>query len=119
MLVTPVSRTAIAIGKITSMSIFAVISAYSKSVKEATSKSTFIMITASICGMAPMLALDLGSISSYIPLLNSAMRLYDIFLLDYSLTNILITCGSNLVITIALAWVLSIMFNSERIMFNK
>lgn len=175
LLVTPTSRTSIAIGKVASLSLFAtlsglssfvglvfsmpkmlgdamqtvnlnlygtteylcllavilsavlfnvailsVISAYAKSVKEATTTTTIVMLLATMTGMIPTLSLIPNGIAARcIPMVNSALSLHDIFMLDYSVTNIAVTCASNVVAVAGLVVVLSKMFNSEKIMFNK
>lgn len=174
LLVTPVSRTAIAIGKIISLSIFAtlaglsnfigmilgmrnmfpdgtenimpiygpteyalllllivsavlmtiaiisVISAFSKSVKEATSAATMVTAIASLASMVtrfPFVSSALGW--RCIPIWGTAISLTGIFMMEYSVSDITVTCASNLVFMIILVIILSKMFNSEKIMFNK
>jgi sodium transport system permease protein len=54
-----------------------------------------------------------------IPLLNSAQSMGGIFALDYSIVNITVTIVSNLVFAGIGAFVLTKMFNSEKVMFSK
>lgn len=172
LLVTPTSRTSIAIGKVVSMSIFAllagiaefiscmlsipnmsgslvnmdvygmqefvallaviiatvlllvsilsVVSTYSKTVKEATSMSTLLMLASMFASFLPMFSIDFSGITwRLIPVLNSILCLSDIFSFEYSLSAIAITCVSNLVYMLGFVFILSKMFNSEKIMFNK
>lgn len=175
LLVTPVSRTSVAIGKVISISFFAILSGLSsftglalsmpkllgsmmdmvdfsaygtteylcllgvilttvllcvailsvistnaKSVKEATSGSTAIIIIAMVLSIVPVLPLEMNGMGLHcIPFLNSALSLFKILVGEYSVSNILITCGSNLVISFGLIAVMAMMFNSERIMFKK
>ena len=175
LLVTPVSRTAIAIGKIVSLSLFAllagissfigimlslpqlmgeeganlglgmygigdyaclllvitttvllmisvvsVLSAHAKSVKEATSSSIYLFMISIVSGLMPMLSVELaGRIWRFVPVLNSVLCLSDIFHLRYTLTDIFITCGANLLLMCGFVVLLSKMFNSEKAMFNK
>lgn len=173
MLVTPISRTAIAFGKIVSLSFFAVlsglsnfigtmlgmrnmlpddtadilpiysvreytyilllfvsavllavsiisiISAFSKSVKEANTSTLLVTTIAMMCSMVPQLNVDFSRIGwRCIPILSTAVSLNNIFLLEYSGTDVAVTCVSNLVFTLVSVFLLSKMFNSEKIMFN-
>ena len=171
MLVTPVSRTAIAVGKIVSLSLFAtfaglinfacvmlglknmmtgemadmiphytakeylllmglivttvlvtvtlisIISAFAKSVKEASGSSLMITGFASIAGFASRLPIS-GLGWRCVPILNTGLGLNDLLMMDYAVTDIAVSCGCNLVAMAILMVVLSKMFNSEKIMFN-
>lgn len=173
LLVTPISRTAIAVGKIISLSFFAilgglssfiglmlgsqgmlsdvessiptystaeyawlllliisavmmtisiisVISAFSKSVKEANSSVGVVTILGSLGSMVNMLPFTFSEIWwRCVPVLGTAISLNDLIKLEYSVTDIAVTCASNLVLTCILVFVLSKMFNSEKVMFNK
>lgn len=172
MLVTPVSRTAIAAGKIVSLSLFAtfaglfnfacvmlgmkkmftgdaaslipeysakeyvllmvlivttvlmivtlvsIISAFAKSVKEASGSALMITGLATISSFASQLPISSMGWRC-VPILGTALGLNDLFMKQYALTDILVTCGSNLLVMAVLVVVLSKMFNSEKIMFNK
>lgn len=172
MLVTPVSRTAIATGKIVSLSLFAtfaglfnfacvmlgmkkmftgdaaslipeysakeyvllmvlivttvlmivtlvsIISAFAKSVKEASGSALMITGLATISSFASQLPISSMGWRC-VPILGTALGLNDLFMKQYALTDILVTCGSNLLVMAVLVVVLSKMFNSEKIMFNK
>ena len=174
LLVTPVSRTSIAIGKIISLSLFAtlaglsnftgmilgmrnmfegsaesliptysvaeyalllclivsavlmtiaiisVISAFSKSVKEATAAASMVTAIASLGSMVSQLPFAFSGIGwRCVPILSTAMSLSDVFMMDYSVADIAVTCASNVAFMVILVFVLSRMFNSEKIMFNK
>jgi sodium transport system permease protein len=173
LLVTPISRTAIAIGKIISLSVFAimgglssfvglilgtkgmldsvessipvygsgeyiwllllivsavmmtvaiisVISAFAKSVKGATSASGLVLLVGSVGSMVNMLPFAFSGIGwRCVPVLGTAISLNDLIMLEYSVNDIAATCVSNLVVTTVLVFVLSKMFNSEKIMFSK
>ena len=54
-----------------------------------------------------------------VPVLGTAISLNDLIKLEYSVSDIAVTCVSNLVLTCILVFVLSKMFNSEKVMFNK
>ena len=169
LLVTPVSRTAIAIGKVSSLSLFAILaglssflglalsmpssemdmgsygtgeyaallciivttvllvvalvavmSAYAKSVKEATSTATVLTFVAMLVGVIPMLSKGMEGIGwRLVPVLNSVLCMNDVFQMDFSVTGVVVTCLSSLVYTAVLVVVLAKMFNSEKIMFKK
>ena len=102
------------------VSIMSIISAVSKSVKEATATATIVTGISFIAGLLPQFPLPFNSqIMHCIPVFNIALTLNDLFLLEYSVMNIVITCASNLVFTLALLWVLTRLFNSEKVMFQK
>ncbi len=102
------------------VSLISVVSAYAKSIKEATTMATPLMMLSVLAGFIPMFAVDFsGPLWRLIPLFNSIISLGDIFSFEYSITNIAITCVSNLVYMSVLAVVLSKMFNSETAMFKK
>lgn len=169
LLVTPVSRTAIAIGKVSSLSLFAILaglssflglalsmpssemdmgsygtgeyaallciivttvllvvalvavmSAYAKSVKEATSTATVLTFVAMLVGVIPMLSKGMEGIGwRLVPVLNSVLCMNDVFQMDFSVAGVVVTCLSSLVYTAVLVVVLAKMFNSEKIMFKK
>lgn len=173
LLVTPISRTAIAVGKIISLSLFAilgglssfiglmlgtremfrdiesssltygtneyvllllliisavmliisiisVISAFSKSVKEANSSVGIITILGSLGSMVNMLPFSFSETWwRCIPVLGTAISLNDLITMEYAVTDIVVTCVTNLLLTSILVFVLSKMFNSEKVMFNK
>lgn len=102
------------------VSIISVVSAYSKSVKEATSMTSPLMMISTLTGIIPMFSVDFSNIGwRFIPIFNSVLSLNDIFLLEYSSTNVAVTCISNIVYMFIFVVVLSRMFNSEAIMFKK
>lgn len=174
LLVTPVNRTAIAIGKIVSLSLFAVlaglsnfggmmlgmrnmvadesvsfipdysvveyvwllvlvvsavlmlisvvsvVSAFAKTVKEAASTAGMITAVGSLGGLITMFGVGSSGLGwRCIPVLGTAISLNDLLLMEYSVTDIAATCAVNLAIMAVLVVVLSKMFNSEKVMFNK
>jgi len=61
-----------------------------------------------------------GSTPMYlIPLYSSVQSMSGIFSLDYSMVNITVSCLSNLVYACVGAFLLTKMFNSEKIMFSR
>lgn len=98
-----------------------IVSAVAKSVKEANSYSTPIMIVVLVIAIISMFNARGGdsSISLYfIPVYNCALSLSNILAYNVNLIGILITIISNIVYTVLLAVVIARLFNSERIMFR-
>lgn len=102
------------------VSIISVISAYANSVKEATTLATPLMLLASFSSLLNMFPMDFSAAGwRFVPIFNCVLCLVDVFSFDYSATNILITCAANLVYMLGMVFVLSKMFNSEKVMFKK
>lgn len=98
-----------------------IVSAVAKSVKEANSYSTPIMIVVLVIAIISMFNARGGdsSISLYfIPVYNCALSLSNILAYNVNLIGILITIISNIVYTVLLAVVIARLFNSERVMFR-
>ena len=102
------------------VSLMSVISALSKTVKQASSTATVLMMFSAALGIIPMFAGNFSGMSwRLVPILNSALCMQEIFSFHDSLAHIVITCVSNLIYMVIFVVVLSKMFNSEKIMFNK
>ena len=103
------------------VSIVSVISAYSKSAKEATSMTTPLTVIATLTGMVPLLVdISFESVKwHFIPLFNNVLCMNKI--LSYSLdwSALFVTVSVNIVVTLAMVFVLSKMFNDEKIIFSK
>lgn len=101
--------------------LYAVISAFAKSVKEASAYSSPIMVIVVIVGIISMVGnLPFNNTAVYfIPVYNSVVALSSILSLEANVLGIVISVVSNVVYAIILAIILGKMFNSERIMFNK
>lgn len=101
------------------ISAFSVISAYAKSVKEASSLITPLMMVILIMGMASMFV-STSSVGLYaIPLLGSGLVISSIMTFSISPLGVVLSILSNLVVSVVLIVLLSFMFKSEKIMFNK
>src|SRR5690554_86608 len=97
-----------------------IVSAYSKSIKEATSLSSVLMIVNMLVGITSMTGLSAKSTAAYfIPIYNSTQSISAILSLDISVMNLLITSLVNLGLVGVGVYLLTVMFNSEKIMFNK
>lgn len=102
------------------VSIISLISAYAKSVKEATTMMAPFMVVIILVSLIPMLGIDMGGKATFfIPLLNSVTAMTSIFGFNTDLTMIGLTIGANVVITGVLVTVLTKMFGNENIMFGK
>ena len=103
------------------VSILSLLSAYAKSVKEATAYATPIMLVVVLCGLASMM---LGGVPDQIyyyliPVFNSALCITSVVSFQVNAVNIAVTAGVNLIFTFICAGVLAKMFNSEKIVFDK
>ena len=101
--------------------IIGIISAYAKSVKEATSLMTPILICVTLLGMTSMFTQSgqANSLFYLIPAYNCIQAMTGIFSFKISLINIVVTVVSNIVYTVLMLFLLSKMFNSEKVMFSK
>ena len=96
------------------------ISALAKSVKEANSYVGPLNIIVMVVGLLSSFVGSSGSPFMYlIPVYNSAMLVTDVMALAVSPLNFIITLVSNIVYAGLLVFLLTRMFNSEKIMFNK
>ena len=103
------------------VALVSIVSAFAKSVKEATGMIGPLMILVMILGLSTMFSS--GATGSYlwylIPLYNSARAMNGIFSFLASPVAVLITIAVNVVVAALLAVLLAKMFDSEKIMFNK
>ncbi len=97
-----------------------IISAYAKTVKEAGSYVTPLMIVSMLIGLTGMFGASAQSPILYaLPIYNSVQSMIGIFSFEADLINMTVTVVSNVAITAIGIFVLTRMFNSEKIMFNK
>ena len=103
------------------VSLLSVMSAYSKSVKEANSYAAPFLFVSIVCGMSSMFTGGAASEFYYylIPVFNSAQALSSIFNANVSVPNIAATVLANIAFALAFTGVLAKMFNSEKIVFDK
>lgn len=103
------------------VSLLSVMSAYSKSIKEANSYAAPLLFVSIVCGMSGMFTS--GTVNEFyyylIPVFNSAQSLTSIFNSDISVVNIAVTILTNVVFALICTGVLTKMFNSEKIVFGK
>ncbi len=103
------------------VSLISIISAYSRSVKEANTAVVPLMVVVMFIGITSMFGTGAPENPALycIPLYNSVQSMNGIFSFHYNPVNIGITLVSNLVWTMLLIYVITRMFNSEKIMFSK
>ena len=100
--------------------LLSIVSAYAKTIKEAASLAIPFMMLNMLIGISSMLGTTSSSLFAYfIPLYNSVQSITSILSLTVNPGYLAITIGSNLVIVSIGVWILTKMFNSEKIMFNK
>ena len=98
----------------------ALVSTYAKSIKEATSLAMPLMIVVMLVGVSTLMGSAATSAYLYlIPIYNSVNSLVSIFSLEFDVVNFILTIVSNLVVTGLGIFLLTRMFNSEKIMFRK
>lgn len=100
--------------------LISLISAYAKSVKEATTMATPLMLMVSLVGVTNMLGsgAPIDWYMYFIPIYNTVQCMNGVFSMDYQMLPMIITCVSNLLYSGVLAVILTKMFNSERIMYT-
>lgn len=102
------------------ITIISIISAYAKTIKEAGTYVTPLMIVSMLIGLSGMMGSAATNPVLYlIPIFNSVQSMIGIFSFEASIVNVLITVGANIAVTAVGVFVLTRMFNSEKIMFNK
>ncbi|MDR2654636.1 MAG: ABC transporter permease [Oscillospiraceae bacterium] len=103
------------------VSLVAIISAFAKSVKEATATVMPLMIVVVLIGLSAIFSASAktGILWYSIPVYNSVQTINGIFSFNYSMPNTIVTIVSNFICSLIAALVLTQMFKSEKIMFSK
>jgi sodium transport system permease protein len=103
------------------ISLISVVSAYAKNVKEAGTYVSPLMIIIMIVSISTMFGngTPQGNYWYLIPIYNSVQCMSSVFLFSVNAVHVMITFVSNLVYAGIFVWVLTRMFNSEKIMFSK
>ena len=102
-------------------SMLLIISTFSKSVKQATTIAPIITVSLMVCSFLTTMdsfaaAIEnLGIVNHLIPAWNAIQDLKDIICLDYSSTNVLISCGVNIVVSLLAVFLVGKCFESEKI----
>jgi len=100
--------------------LLSILSAYAKSVKEATAYATPIMLVATLCGLASTILgrVPVEPVFYLIPIFNSALSISSIVSFEVNAINLALTAGVNLVVTLVCAMIVAKMFSSEKIVFS-
>ena len=103
------------------VSVTSIISAKAKSVKAASAVMAPLMLVVMLVGMIPMMSgTKVDSIAYYlIPIYNSVLAMSQVFAHEAHLLPIIITIAANALYTGLGIWMLTKMFNSEKVMFSK
>ena len=103
------------------VAMISIISAFAKTVKEASSASMPLMIVVMLVGVSGMFGggAQEDSLLYFIPLYGNVQSMIGIFSMSYSVTNIVISCSATIVYACIGGFVLTKMFNSEKIMFSR
>ena len=97
------------------VAIISVISAYAKSVKAAGTAISPLMIVVMGISLIPLF----GGAGSSIPIFNSVESMHAIFSFNYNAGQVVLTMISNLCYAGLLSYLLTRMFNNEKVMFSK
>lgn len=103
------------------VAIISIVSAFAKNVKEATGWITPIMIISMLLGVTSMVEslCKTEPVWFLIPLYNSAQCMSGIFSLEMNVVNIIVTVAANLCYAGIGVFVLTKMFDNEKVMFSK
>ena len=96
-----------------------ILSTFAKSVKEATAMVSPVMIVVMVVSLVSSFLSGGEWYFSCIPILNSALALGAIFSLAVNPLHVLLTVATNMVVAFGLGFLLTKMFESEKIMFSK
>lgn len=103
------------------VSVISIISAFAKTVKEAQTSVMPLMVVVMLIGVTGMFSsgAQVGKLYYLIPVYNSVQSMVGIFSFNAATVNVLITVLANLLLSAVSGLLLTKMFNSEKIMFNK
>jgi len=103
------------------ISVISIISAFAKTVKEATTTIIPLMVVSVLIGVSSMFGDGSKEKLAYyfIPLYNSVQSMRGIFSFSYVSANIIVTIASNILYAAVFTVILTRMFNSERTIFSK
>lgn len=103
------------------VSLISCVSAFAKSIKEASSLCAPLNILTMVVSLVPSMGGDeLKKIGMFfIPIYNSVLCMNAIFSFQVDMVNVLVTIGMNVVYSCVLTFILTRIFNSESAMFSK
>jgi sodium transport system permease protein len=101
--------------------VVSILSTLAKDVKNAASLCMPLMIVMVFLGIISMLSNDVaGNTAMYlIPFYNSTIAMTALLQHELALVNVVVTIGANIFYTAFAVWVLTKMFNNEKVMFNR
>lgn len=102
-------------------SVVSILSALAKDVKNAGTMITPFMLVVMFCGLTPMFQSGTPeNLTAYlIPFYNSIQVMTSVFAHEMKWMPVIVTLAANVVYTGVAVWVLTRMFNSEKVMFSK
>ena len=101
------------------VALMSIISAYAKNVKEASTANAPLMVVSMGISLSAFGGTGEKNLGFFcIPLYNSVQCMHGIFSFQYLPGQIVVTMVSNLICALLLAWVLTRLFNSEKVMFG-
>ncbi|MGN0385393.1 MAG: ABC transporter permease [Lachnospiraceae bacterium] len=103
------------------VSLISIISAFAKSIKEAGTAISPLMILVMGVSLVPMFGGDAPKniVSFFVPILNSVQCFHGIFSFKYEMVQVVITIVMNMVYAGVFTFLLTKLFNSEKVMFSK
>jgi len=103
------------------VAVISIISAFAKTVKEANMAVMPLMVIVMLVGVTGMFGGGAQERTEYylIPLYSSVQSMSGIFSLEYSASNVVVSCLSNLIYACIGGFALTKMFNNEKIMFSR
>lgn len=101
------------------VSALSVVSAYAKSVKEANGLVAPVMILVMVCALCSIFLTSPSIGFFFIPVLNSALCIAALMAGTFAVAPFAVTMCVNIVVAALLSALLAVMFNSEKIMFNR
>jgi sodium transport system permease protein len=103
------------------ISVIAIISAFARNVKEAASYISPLLILVMVVSISTMFGNGVPSevYWYFIPLYNCVQCMSSVFLFNVSVLHVIITVISNIIYSCVFVWILTKMFNSEKVMLAK
>ena len=102
------------------VSLISIVSTFAKSIKEAGTAVSPLMIFVMVISLTPLFSTGAKRLGIFaIPIYNSVQCMHGVFSFSYEPLQIVVTCLCNLVYAGLLSFVLTRLFNSEKVMFSK
>ena len=103
------------------VSLISIVSVFAKTIKEATTAVTPLMVVVMLLGASAMFSsgAQSNSVMYLVPLYNSVQSLVGVFSRDYTASNLALSIVSNLIYAGIGGFVLARLFNNEKVVFSK